>query len=362
MAVTYKQKGGKTVPADIVKIFEDAAKEFSVPVGILLGTCECESNFRMGLVSSTGAVGVMQLRKKFAQDFYKYAGFEFDLESWEAVRGTAALYAYYAKRSKLESPNKWQYAMCEFRWGRNAVQMRNYATCKRVKDVEAHMKRNGMWYDDIPESKDGDANGRDFRQVAQKSADWAVDKVGCRYSQAERLKEGVFDCSSLVARSYEAQGVSFEGGGLPKYPTSNLEVYSDHFELLWPSTYALIGSRFGGSKEINLAKQAGDIQYICTNGSTSRPNKITHVVLIADKDTIVHARGTKFGVVLSDIYLYSGKICAVARYNPDAPLRKGMRGKRVEALQKSLIAKGAKIKADGQYGSATEKAVKEYGD
>ena len=52
---------------------------------------------------------------------------------------------------------------------------------------------------------------------------------------------------------------------------------------------------------------------------------------------------------------------SILRYNPDAPLRKGMRGLRVEALQKALIAKGAKIKADGVYGTNTEKAVQKYG-
>lgn len=368
MSVSWKQKGGKPVSKDILKYFEDAANEFDVPIGILLGTCECESNFRLGLVSSSGAVGPMQLREKFKLDFEKYAGFSFDFKTWDSVRGVAAMYAYYAKRTNLRSPAKWQYALTEFRWGRNSAEMKDYANSKRVKDVEEHMRRNGLWYDDLASDifvGDKDVpikdKSQDYKWLAEKASKWAVDKLGCKYSQPSRLKDGIFDCSSLVARAYEAQDVSFEGGGLTKYPTSNLEVYSDQFELLWPSEYAKIGKTFGGAKEIDLATQPGDIQYICTNSKTSRANRITHVTLVKDEKTIVHARGTKYGVVLSNIGLYSGKICAVTRYNPDAPLRKGMRGKRVEALQKALIAKGAKLESDGQFGNKTEKAVKQYG-
>ena len=42
--------------------------------------------------------------------------------------------------------------------------------------------------------------------VARKAAAWALSKVGCLYSQANRTRENAFDCSSLVARAYAAQG------------------------------------------------------------------------------------------------------------------------------------------------------------
>lgn len=39
-----------------------------------------------------------------------------------------------------------------------------------------------------------------------------------------------------------------------------------------------------------------------------------------------------------------------------------VRGLRVEALQRALNCRGAGLKVDGVYGSATERAVKKYGE
>ena len=41
-----------------------------------------------------------------------------------------------------------------------------------------------------------------YTSLAQSTADWALSKVGCAYSQAKRTQENIFDCSSLVARAY----------------------------------------------------------------------------------------------------------------------------------------------------------------
>ena len=41
--------------------------------------------------------------------------------------------------------------------------------------------------------------------LAQSAVDWALSKLGCAYSQAQRTQEDIFDCSSLVARAYSAQ-------------------------------------------------------------------------------------------------------------------------------------------------------------
>ena len=68
---------------------------------------------------------------------------------------------------------------------------------------------------------------------------------------AKRIQEGIFDCSSLVARAYCAQGRRWKYGG--SVPTSNKEIYDDDFELLWPATYAQIGKNFGGASVINMA-------------------------------------------------------------------------------------------------------------
>lgn len=219
------------------------------------------------------------------------------------------------------------------------------------------MERNGLWYSDVTRED----QHFDAADIAAKASSWAKSKVGCRYSQAQRDKEGIFDCSSLVARAYAAQGVDWACVG-KEIPLSCEEVYSDQFELLWPADYAKIGKTFGGESVIAKAKQPGDLHFLCTSRSTSRANKITHVTMVASATTIVHARGTAYGVRLDDIALYKGKVCAVCRYNPTAPLRQGMRGLRVKALQERLNAKGAKLETDGIYGAKTAAAVKKYGE
>ena len=157
-----------------------------------------------------------------------------------------------------------------------------------------------------------------YTTLAQSAADWALSKVGCAYSQARRTQEGIFDCSSLVARAYSAQGKRWKYGG--SVPTSNKEIYDDDFELLWPATYAQIGKSFGGASVINMARQPGDLQFLCTDSGTSRANKITHVTMVATPTQIVHARGTKYGVCTNSISLYAGKVCGITRYNPACAL------------------------------------------
>ena len=359
----WKQSNGKAAPQEMVDIAEAAAKEFSVPVGILLGTIERETNFRMGLVSSAGAVGPCQFKKKFAEDYYRYAGFEFDLEGLESIRGMAAVYKTYAKWAKTRhgfaGDDVWRYVLLAHRYGQNSTMAKELQREGRVEDVEAAMQRNGVWYsaEDKPSISHPTT---DHAKVAKRAVDWALDKVGMPYSQAKRATATHFDCSSLVARAYAAQGMPWDKVG-NEIPTSTQEVYSDNFELIWPAEYSKIGKTFGGTAVINKAKKAGDLQFICTNTKTSRANKITHVAVVVDGSQIVHARGTAYGVRKDDIELYKGKICAVCRFNPDAPLRKGMRGLRVEALQKALNLKGAGLKADGVYGANTERAVKKYG-
>lgn len=194
--------------------------------------------------------------------------------------------------------------------------------------------------------------------IVQKVAEWALSKVGCAYSQARRTQECVFDCSSLVARAYSAQGKKWKYGG--SVPISMYEVYDDEFELLWPDSYSEIGKCFGGKSVINLASQEGDLQFACTDLDTERNNKITHVTMVTSSSRIVHARSTKYGVRTDSIYLYSGKICAVTRYNPSCDLRTGMCGWRTLALQKALNQNGADIAEDAEFGSRTRNAVLDY--
>lgn len=358
------QSNNVAAPQEMVNLAEAAAKEFSVPVGIILGTIERESNFRMGLVSSAGAVGPCQFKRKFIADYHRYAGFEFDLEGLDSIRGMAAIYKKYASwavsRHGYTGDDRWRYALAAHRWGQNSNQAKHLISTGRIDDVEAAMRRNNVWYSEEGRKEPSASHPPvDHAAVAARAVKWALDKLGMEYSQNKRAAATSFDCSSLVARAYAAQGMPWDKVG-NEIPTSTQEVYSDYFELLWPADYNKIGKTFGGTGVINKAKQAGDLQFICTNPKTSRANKITHVTMVVDSQQIVHARGTAYGVRKDDIELYSGKICAVLRYNPDAPLRKGMRGLRVEALQKALNLKGAKLKVDGVYGEKTRKAAVKY--
>ena len=387
--MNWKMENGRNAPSIAVSTAEKAAAKHEVPVGILLGTVECESDFRLGLTSSAGAVGPCQFLPKYKSDYYRYAGFEFDLEGWESIEGMAAVYKFYAElgadRYNFKDEEVWEYALLAHRYGQNSTKAKNLdRNTDRIKDVEAMMKRNDLWYDvivpgekvdssddkdeaaeDIADIIDGTEtnskwNPSQYASVAKKAAEWAEDKIGCRYSQAERTKEDVFDCSSLVARAYSAQGVDWDLVG-SKVPNSTQEVYSDQFELLLPESYDKIGKTMGNASVIRKGLQAGDLQFLCTDSGTSRSNKITHVTIVKDHNTIVHARGTKYGVVGSEIDLYAGKVCAILRFNPSAPLRKGMKGLRVKKLQELLNEQGANLDVDGNFGSKTEAAADKYG-
>ena len=195
-------------------------------------------------------------------------------------------------------------------------------------------------------------------RIAADAAAWALSKVGCPYSQEKRNQDGVFDCSSLVARAYAGQGKRWRYGG--SVPRSNQEVYDDDFELLWPEEYSEIGKKFGGADVLERANQPGDLQFLCTDSGTSRSNRITHVAMVADAKNIVHARGKAYGVCTNRLAHYAGKVCAIARFNPEGALRVGMKGWRTLALQQKLNALGASLETDGEYGSTTAGAVKAF--
>ncbi len=153
--------------------------------------------------------------------------------------------------------------------------------------------------------------------IAQKAVDFAIGKLGCRYSQERRWEDDVFDCSSLVYRAFKAAGYAFKSGS-----TSDTEVNDTEFDLLWPlSGHKQIGKAF--TSVATLKKQGylpapGDLLYFNTNANTSRANQITHVALVESANSIVHARGTRYGVRRDDIDLYGSKVVAVTRFRSEA--------------------------------------------
>ena len=359
----WTKRDGQKAPREAVETAARATAEFAVPVGVLLSTVECESDFRLDAVSSAGAVGPCQFLPGYKADYYRYAGFEFDLTSWESVRGLAAVYRFYYSlgetRCGYAGADGWRYALLAHRYGQNSKRAKELdCDTDRIRDAESMMRRNGLWYS--ADAERGEEPMPDAEKTAKNAAKWALSKVGCRYSQAERTKKDVFDCSSLVARAYGAQGVSWELVG-SEVPNSTQEVYSDQFLLLWPESYEEIGVELGGRDVLKKATRPGDLQFLCTDSDTNRANRITHVAMVADGDEIVHARSTKYGVRTDDLDLYAGKCCALLRFDPAAPLRRGMRGLRVRALQQELIGQGAELDADGIFGAKTEEAADRCG-
>jgi hypothetical protein len=80
-----------------------------------------------------------------------------------------------------------------------------------------------------------------YTEIATGARDWALKRIGCRYSQARRTQENIFDCSSLITRAYSAQSKAWKYGG-GRVPLSCYEVYDDDFELLWRPTPPLVRS------------------------------------------------------------------------------------------------------------------------
>lgn len=56
----WTKRDGQKAPREAVETAARATAEFAVPVGVLLSTVECESDFRLDAVSSAGAVGPCQ--------------------------------------------------------------------------------------------------------------------------------------------------------------------------------------------------------------------------------------------------------------------------------------------------------------
>jgi len=123
---------------------------------------------------------------------------------------------------------------------------------------------------------------------------WATTKLGANYSQDNRWGANSFDCSSLVYRAYQAVGINISYGGSTTAASiaQGLEVRGCQI----------------GYNEI----APGDLIFYSTKVN-KRYKNITHVSMYIGDNTIVHAKGKAYGVVLDPSTYNKSKIVSVAR-------------------------------------------------
>lgn len=130
--------------------------------------------------------------------------------------------------------------------------------------------------------------------IGGRAAEWATSKIGASYSQDNRFGANSFDCSSLVYRAYLALGINISYGG--------------------SSTAASIAQGLEAKGcQVGFNQLApGDLIFYSSK-SNGRYKNITHVSMYIGDGTIVHAKGTKYGVVLDPSTYNQSKIVSVAR-------------------------------------------------
>lgn len=375
----WKQEYGGYLSVELMQLFVRAGEGWFAP-GALLAICERESAFQTGQSNGDGTTGPMGLNEHEAENYVRHAGFAFALDGWDSVAGAAAVLAAYAslgqQRHGLQGDDRYRFAIGSLKYGLDSEESLAMDNAQ-VAAVERKMRFNGLWYDapatkglgtpaplrePVPGRKVQLADEAEkqayIQRIARAAADWAYGQLGAKYSQTRRREEGYFDCSSLVARAFLAAGSPFTCRGAP-IPNSTNEVYDDQLRLL-VGQYDSLGKVLYGNEVLNQARQVGDLFFACTLPGTNRANKITHVGMWYDERHFIQARGSKYGVVLTADTLYDKKIVALARFDPFAPLQRGMRGDRVRALQRWLVEQGAKVDVDGSFGPATQAAVEQY--
>lgn len=150
--------------------------------------------------------------------------------------------------------------------------------------------------------------------IAQKALAYAISKLGCAYSMDKRMNTNpdIFDCSSLIYRAYKAAGYTITAGS-----TSYREVDDAEFDRIWPAASKTLGQQYtsvAALKKNGYKPQPGDLIFIHTALGDKRENRIGHVVMVENDTKIIHARGSKYGVVRTSIDLYDDEVVAVTRY------------------------------------------------
>lgn len=122
---------------------------------------------------------------------------------------------------------------------------------------------------------------------------------GCKYSQPKRMRNGYYDCSSLIWRTYKPTGIYF--GNRRTAPVAATEA-----KYLKRNKKVISYSRVKTSKLL-----PGDIIFYSYHRN-GRYRNISHVALYIGDGRVIHAKGRRYGVVESD-YVYSKSIKMIAR-------------------------------------------------
>lgn len=207
------------------------------------------------------------------------------------------------------------------------------------------------------------------QEITNRALNYMRTLVGMDYSKTYRYRwynGGSTDCSGYVYAAYLAAGFPLRGKRIQSM-TSMYEVYADGFELLFPASYADIGKRFADKGFYKtFAFAPGDLIFY-SFGTTTRPNKITHVAMCYDAGHIIHTANNRDKACIKDISYGDGSIVAVIRLKEGAEemdreqIRKG--GKEailIRRMQCLLNLSGTKLECDGVWGSKTEAALRDF--
>ena len=104
-------------------------------------------------------------------------------------------------------------------------------------------------------------------------------KLGCAYDQSRRYAEGVYDCSSLVARCLKAIGYDL---GYAPTAAEECRIFEE-----W------------GTRVPPTNLQPGDVLFFSSKNN-GRYKNITHVGVYVGDGKMIDARGKDYGVVCRD--------------------------------------------------------------
>lgn len=211
---------------------------------------------------------------------------------------------------------------------------------------------------------------RGREEITTAAKGFAERLLGLDYSRTYRYrwyKGGSTDCSGYVYAAYLAAGYPLLMDGVERM-TSMYEVYADGFELMYPSSYAVIGRELAPESFYrDFAWQAGDLIFYNFDKETARSNRITHVAMCYDENHIIHTANNREKACIKDISYGYKDIAAVIRLKSGAEemeriqIKKGAGEKiQVRRMQALLNLSGAFLNCDGIWGSRTEEALRAF--